>query len=113
MTDNEAPKAMTLDVRDLMIEAKFNIRPGETVNGELIVEQPYAALGIGKFLKSDEAMRLATLIEQYANQRVLEAKEKMLSDIDDMPVVDGHLIPYEEIEGYLKATLNSNAENES
>lgn len=65
-------------IKDIVIEARFNIRPGDSVNGVLLVERPDVAYEIGKYLKTEEAKRQIQLITRYG-------LEQRLDEVDHIP----------------------------
>jgi len=57
------------ELRALLIEARFNIQPGDSVDGVLLVERPEVKLQIDHYLESDEARMLSALFKDCIAKR--------------------------------------------
>lgn len=62
------------ELRDLLIEAKFNIKPGDSTEHGLVVTHPHIKHAIDQYFDTEEASRLAGLIFLYGNKQEREGR---------------------------------------
>lgn len=67
-------------IRDLMIEAEFGIKPGDTVYDVLLVDFPPVKHEIDQYFKTEKAARIEPLITQYGLQERIDELEYLNED---------------------------------
>lgn len=77
-----------MDLRDLLIQAEFNIRPGDSTEWGLVVNMPHVKRAIGKYLNTGRAKRLMSLIE-------LSNVEAQIDAFSNIVVEEGPEVYYE------------------
>lgn len=93
MASHDPQSELDSELKDLIIEARFNIRPGDNINGELLVERPDVRYEIEEYFKRRESQRLIELIKAR-EEKLKEERIKRNQSFCGCPMCRHHSDPY-------------------